>query len=72
MVAADLDPERAAVVADQREVEGSNDRRRTDMMYHFVAMGTVIAPAPVPAGARAIPSWISVPLRDAPRSEISL
>jgi uncharacterized protein YbjQ (UPF0145 family) len=54
------------VDAEPIEVEGNNDTRRTDMMYHFNAMGTVIAPAPVPAGAKPIPSWISVPLRDAP------
>jgi uncharacterized protein YbjQ (UPF0145 family) len=51
------------VDAEPVEVE-VNDRRRTDMMYHFNAMGTVIVPAPVPPVARAIPSWISVPLRD--------
>jgi hypothetical protein len=43
------------------------------MMYHFNAMGTVIAPAPMPATPKAIPSWISVPLRDPqPGNEISL
>jgi len=61
------------VDAEPVEVELNNDRHRTDMMYHFTAMGTVIAPAPVPATAKAIPSWISVPLRDAPGpNEISL
>lgn len=61
------------VDAEPVEVEIGNERHRTDMMYHFNAMGTVIAPAPVPAGAKAIPSWISVPLRDPqPANEISL
>ena len=61
------------VDAEPVEVEAGNDRRRTDMMYHFNAMGTVIAPAPPPATPRAIPSWISVSLRDAqPGNEISL
>jgi uncharacterized protein YbjQ (UPF0145 family) len=59
--------------AEPVEVELSNDRHRTDMMYHFTAMGTVIAPAPAPAAPTAIPSWISVPLRDPqPANEISL
>src|SRR5262249_10019510 len=46
------------------EVELGNDRKRTDLMYHFTAMGTVIAPAAALAAPKAIPSWISVPLRD--------
>jgi hypothetical protein len=42
-------------------------------MYHFTAMGTVIGPAPAPATPKAIPSWISVPLRDPQTAnEISL
>lgn len=60
------------VDAEPVEVE-VNDRRRTDMMYHFNALGTVIAPAPLPPVVRPIPSWISVPLRVAqPANEISL
>lgn len=50
------------VDAEPVEVETGNDRHRTDMMYHFNAMGTVIAPAPAPASPKAIPAWISVPL----------
>jgi len=61
------------VDAEPVEVELGNDSHRTDMMYHFIAMGTVIAPAPAPTPHRAIPSWISVPLRDTPAAdEISL
>ena len=52
------------VDAEPVEVEIGEHRHRTDMMYHFNVMGTVIAPAPAPAGPKAIPSWISVPLRD--------
>jgi uncharacterized protein YbjQ (UPF0145 family) len=52
------------VEAEPVEVDLGNDRHRTDMMYHFTAMGTVIAPAPAPAAPKAIPSWISVPLSD--------
>ena len=61
------------VDAEPVEVEIGNDRHRTDMMYHFNVMGTVIAPATAPTPPRAIPSWISLPLRDAqPADEISL
>jgi uncharacterized protein YbjQ (UPF0145 family) len=68
LVGVDMD-----VVAEPVEVDTGNDSHRTDMMYHFNAMGTVIVPAPVPGAHQPIPSWISVPLRDAaPANEIDL
>jgi uncharacterized protein YbjQ (UPF0145 family) len=61
------------VDAEVVDVDLGSNQTRKDMMYHFVAMGTVIAPAPVPAAAKPIPSWISVPLRESQSSnEISL
>jgi uncharacterized protein YbjQ (UPF0145 family) len=45
------------------EVDLGNDRHRTDMMYHFNAIGTAIKPAPTPVKPLRIA--VTVPLCDA-------
>jgi len=50
------------VLAEPVEVDVGNNAHRTDMMYHFTAIGTVIAPAPV--GGMGLPISTVVPMDD--------
>lgn len=48
------------VVADPIEVDAGNNSRRTDMLYHFTAIGTAIAPAADAAPGLAIATTVSL------------